>query len=89
MGSVFDYGSSRFPFDSEWLGIVLAVGLSFNHGDLLALTVRKPGGGRKACIESIVGIDDLFLKVVNTPPAKDRWLQVTAESRIVSPKGDL
>ena len=51
--------------------------------------VRKPGGGRKACIESIVGIDDLFLKVVNTPPAKDRWLQVTAESRIVSPKGDL
>jgi hypothetical protein len=51
--------------------------------------VRKTGGGRKACIESIVGIDDLFLKVVNTPPAKDRWLQVTAESRIVSPKGDL
>jgi hypothetical protein len=25
----------------------------------------------------------------NTPPAKDRWLQVTAESRIASPKGDL
>jgi len=38
LGFSFWRGSSRFPFDSEWLGIVLAVGLSFNHGDLLALT---------------------------------------------------
>jgi hypothetical protein len=45
--------------------------------------VRKPGGGRKPCIESIVGIDELFLKILKDFTAGDpmdekiKWTHLT------------
>ena len=45
--------------------------------------IRKPGGGRKPCIDNIAGINDLFLKILKDFTAGDpmdkeiKWTQLT------------
>ncbi len=77
------YISRLLPCDDEAITLGMA---ELSDDEALAMKrIRRPGGGRKSCLETMVGLDEAFLRVLRERTAgspvdeRVKWTNLTRE----------